>query len=198
MLKNKKFLNLICGVMSVCTLFSTSIFAADSNTSSVNSSEITKSSTPYVIVVEGKDNAEEYIKAGIIKKSSGNIKGTDILTSSSGIGILSSSKPSAVWNINYGERAFTYGPMTSYTYSNYAYIPNEEYNEIWHEITPNSNQNLKIDCYSSSNNDSLWATILDDYIDELTYVGVYTPTGIYYFKYINQGSTAISGSGIVY
>lgn len=182
--------------MMIFTLCSTlTLVNSSGNAMAANKTEISK---PFVMVVKGHDNIEAYKKAGIIRPC-GTILGNDTLVQN-GIGVKGSQIPTATWDLNSGSRSFTYS-ISSYIYSNYAYRPNVVDIDIWQNISPNSNQKLRIDCYQKSNN-SLKGTF-NDYIDDDISIGFGGPNSMdighfYYFKYSSPTGNWIAGSGVVY
>lgn len=195
MLKSKKIITLILGAVMIGIFCSTSAFAATITDKATNNSK--DANKPYVIVVKGKDNIEAYKKAGMIRTFNGEVLGNDTLVEKGTIITMGTQPPTAIWDLNKGSRSFTYN-MSTYVYSNYAYIPNAVALDFWHLITPNSYQRLKLQCYKKSNN-ALFGTF-DDYIDDDTYIG-FGGMDIgekYYFKYSSPNGNWISGSGVVY
>jgi len=157
-------------------------------------------SQPYAIVVTGADNIAAYKEAGIIKSytpDSSKLQNIDVLKDADSISIMGTSIPTSPWDLgNNNYRNFTYS-MSTYLYSNYKYMPDAYSLDIWHEITPDQPQKLKIQCYKSSDN-STWGKGFELEIDDVAYAGIATPLGYYYFKYSSIEGKTISGSGVVY
>lgn len=194
MLKNKKIMAFICGVMMIVMLCSTASFAAENNKAADESNKDKYNSEPQVIVVKGSDNIKAYKKANIIRESNVEVSDNDTLVENVTRG---TSIPTAVWDLNNSSRSFPYA-MSTYVYSDYAYKPNSNYLAIYHEITPNSGQTIRLGCYKKSNN-ALYASY-SDYIDDETLVGFggMSITERYYFKYTSVNGNLISGSAVVF
>lgn len=173
-----------------------SIFAVVSAMPLASAANVSEATEPaYMMVVSGEENIAAYKEAGIIRSCSVIANTQETRSASAGFVIMGTSIPTTVWNLyDQGYRSVTYN-MSTYIYSNYLYDPGN-YSDIWHSISPDQVQSLRINGYKS--NGTAWGSHTITNSDEDFAWGVATPTGYtYYFKYTSVNGALISGSGSV-